>query len=505
MNTVTEAFLNQKQGKSRSAQVKSRLGYPVIDTDFHTNTISPLLEDYLAQYGGARIVDDFRAGLKKGFGLGAAQWYAATPQERIDNRLVRPPFWALPAENSGDLAIATLPSLLYERLQEQGSDYAVLYPNLTLFAPAIGREDLRRALSRALNHFHADLYRPYADRLTPVAVLPLHTPQEGIEEVEFAVKELGLKTAIIPGSVRRPIGSLAARYPIEDHPELANHLQWQDFFGIDSEYDYDPFWAKVIELGINPTTHSSGMGWSARASVSNYMFNHIGHFADASEAFAKALFFGGVTRRFPQLRIGLLEGGAAWGANVYTHLVDRFLKRGGGHVQQYNPEKLNRDLLHSLFEQYGSDVSRGQTFSRDEVAQLALGGGLSPVFQAQTTETDDFARAGIKSVEDIRDRWVNNFYFGTEADDRTVAYAFNTKATPLNAQVNAFYSSDAGHWDVPEISDTLHDTWSLVEEGVITEDNFKSLVFSKPYEFYTANNPDFFKGTAVEAKLKVAR
>lgn len=128
MNTVTEAFLNQKQGKSRSAQVKARLDYPVIDTDFHTNTTSPLLEDYIAQYGGVRIVDEFRAGLKKGFGLGAAQWYAATPQERIDNRLVRPPFWALPAQNSGDLATAALPSLLYERLQEQGSDYAVSTP-----------------------------------------------------------------------------------------------------------------------------------------------------------------------------------------------------------------------------------------------------------------------------------------------------------------------------------------------------------------------------------------
>jgi hypothetical protein len=40
------------------------------------------------------------------------------------------------------------------------------------------------------------------------------------------------------------------------------------------------------------------------------MFNHIGHFADASEAFAKALFFGGATRRFPKLRIGFIEGSA---------------------------------------------------------------------------------------------------------------------------------------------------------------------------------------------------
>ncbi len=53
------------------------------------------------------------------------------------------------------------------------------------------------SLTRAINHFHADIYKPYADRLTPVAAIPLNTPQEGIEELEFAQK-LGLKAALIP-------------------------------------------------------------------------------------------------------------------------------------------------------------------------------------------------------------------------------------------------------------------------------------------------------------------
>ena len=33
--------------------------------------------------------------------------------------------------------------------------------------------------------------------------------------------------------------------------------------------------------------------------------------------------------------------------------------------------------------------------------------------------------AKIERIEDIRDRYVPNFYFGSEADDPTVAYAFN--------------------------------------------------------------------------------
>jgi hypothetical protein len=58
------------------------------------------------------------------------------------------------------------------------------------------------------------------------------------------------------------------------------------------------------------------------------MYNHIGHFSEAGEAVCKSLFFGGVTRRFPELRIGFLEGGAAWGCRLYADLVGRWKKRG---------------------------------------------------------------------------------------------------------------------------------------------------------------------------------
>ena len=501
MNIVSNAFLSQKS-KSKSAKVRSLLDYPVIDTDIHTIDFAPLLEDYIARYGGVKLVDQIRAHLKDGLTIAASEWYGYSPDERRNHRLNRPPFWALPARNTKDLATALLPGLLYERLQEQGSDFAVLYPNITLFPIHSHRDDLRRVLARAINHYNADVYRPYADRLTPVAVVPLHTPQEGIEELEFAVNELGLKTAIIPGSVRRPIKALATRYPLDKYPELARHLQYLDFLALDSEYDYDPFWARTIELGVNPTTHSAGMGWSARNSVSNYMFNHIGHFADASEALAKALFFGGVTRRFPKFRIALLEGGAAWGSNVYTHIVDRWLKRGRGAVQKYNPENIDIETLRGYFTRYGGDLTRGRDYSREELLRRVYGIAFGQTGRKQNPlEIDDFALAGIERVEDIRDRYVPNFYFGNEADDRTVSHAFNTRATPLNAQVNVIYSSDAGHWDVPEFNTTLADTWQLVEDGAISADNFRHLVFKGPYDFYTANNPGFFQGTAVEAQL----
>lgn len=48
----------------------------------------------------------------------------------------------------------------------------------------------------------------------------------------------------------------------------------------------------------------------------------------------------------------------------------------------------------------------------------------------------------------------------------------------------------------------------MVEEGVITEEDFRDFVFVNPVTLWTALNPDFFKGTAVEgavAKLQTSR
>jgi predicted TIM-barrel fold metal-dependent hydrolase len=485
---------------SRSVAVKANLNHPVIDTDIHTIEFGPLLEEYIAQYGGAKIVDEFRAGVARGFNANFAEWYALTPQQRQEKRVFRPPFWALPAENTYDLATVSLPRLLYQRLEEQGTDYGVIYPNLTLFSIQTWRDELRRAVSRALNHYHADLYRPYADRLTPVAAIPLHTPQEGIEELEFAVKTLGLKTAIIPGGVTRLVKPVAQKYPPQHHPEVARFASYVDFLGIDSEYDYDPFWAKAVELGVPLTTHTGSQGWTGRASPSNYMNNHIGHFSDASEAFAKALFFGGVTRRFPQLRVGLLEGNGAWGSNTYVHLVDRFLKRGKDALQQYDPAKVDDEFLYNLYQEFGADLFKGKEYSREQILATSYGVITGARTQQQDPETiDDFAAAGIEKVEDIHERFVKNFYFGVESDDRTVRASFDEKVN-FGHKLNAFWSSDSGHWDVPEITDTLYESWQLVEDGLLSEQDFRAFVYENPRRFYSEANPAFFKGTAIEEK-----
>jgi hypothetical protein len=229
------------------------------------------------------------------------------------------------------------------------------------------------------------------------------------------------------------------------------------------------------------------------------MYNHIGHFADASHALAKSLFFGGVTDRFPDLRLGLLEGGAAWGANLYADLVSHWEKRNGKAIENYDPAQVNKELLLDLFERYGSAITKGKKL---EASELNVGGALgfsNNSYPQDPQFLDDFAAAKIKSIEDIKAKFVPNFYFGAEADDPTVAFAFNDKANLLNTKLNAFWASDTGHWDVPDLTEVLADSWRLVEKGALSKKDFKDLVFTNPYNFYAGKNPEFFKGTQIEA------
>ncbi len=145
-----------------------------------------------------------------------------------------------------------------------GLDFAVLYPSsFMLFAPFIRDAELRRAACRAFNIYAADQFRQFADRLTPAAVIPMHTPQEAVEELEYAVTNLGLKVVMMGSLMRRPIA--AAQTPSATN----RYAVWPDVLGIDSESNYDPVWAKCLELKVMPTFHTGTQGIGSRTSVSN--------------------------------------------------------------------------------------------------------------------------------------------------------------------------------------------------------------------------------------------
>ncbi len=119
------------------------------------------------------------------------------------------------------------------------------------------------------------------------------------------------------------------------------------------------------------------------------------------------------------------------------------------------------------------------------------------------TELDDYCRCGIERPEDIRDLFVNNFYFGCEADDPLNAYAFNRKANPYGAKMKVLVTgSDIGHFDVQDMKDVVPEAFELVEDELITGDDFRDFMFTNPVRFWGEANPNFFRGTRVESEAR---
>ncbi len=76
---------------------------------------------------------------------------------------------------------------------------------------------------------------------------------------------------------------------------------------------------------------------------------------------------------------------------------------------------------------------------------------------------DDYAACQITRKEDWLDLCAKPF-FGCEPDDRINAVAFS-KLNPFGARINAIFSSDVGHFDIPDMRMVLPEAWELVEDA----------------------------------------
>lgn len=467
-----------------SAEIRAALEHPVIDGDGHIVEIMPVFIDYLRQVGGPTLAERFARLQRANSPYGDAEgWFSLAPKERQKRRLMRPPSWLVNTASARERATTMLPRLVRERLDEFGIDFAVMYTSVGIPISSSDDEELRLGGCRALNLMYADLFDEHRDRLTPSAVIPIHTPAEAIAEIEFAVRERGFKTVTIPGCVRRPIEGA-------DDPRAV----WIDPLAVDL-YDYDPVWETCLKLGVAPATHHSGMGlgWGARSTSTNFMYNHIGHFAAGADAACKALFMGGVTRRFPDLRIAFLEGGAGWAVALLNDLAEHWEKRNVGALRRTtDPALLDRAALSGYFRRYGSDlVGSGDPDACDSVF-------ASPPGVESAEDVDDWAAAVIDTKDDIAARFLPNFFIGCEADDRMNGAAFDPQLNPFGAKLNAFLGSDIGHWDVPDPTVVLGEAWALVEDGLLAPDDFRAFAFENVARLHTEMNPRFFEGTAVE-------
>jgi predicted TIM-barrel fold metal-dependent hydrolase len=465
----------------RAAEIRAGLGHPVIDGDGHWLEPIPVFLEHLADAGGPKSVDQMRK-----FWRARDEWYRASWPERRHKRLRRTIWWGV-TSNTLDKATALLPALLNERLPELGLDFALIYPSFGLTINTIHQDDLICAAARAYNRMTAEMFAPYAARFAPVAILPAHTPQQAIEELEYAVGRLGYKAIMLRGNQERPIPSAAEGID----PQKA--AWYCDTIALDSPYDYEPFWRRCVELKVAVTQHAGSPRWVDRASISNFTYNHVGHFAESNHAFARGVFLGGVVRRHPSLNFGFMEGGVSWACQMCADLIEHWEKRRRAGLQ--HPAATDLAELRRLIGRYGD--------RRLKASAEAIMGNLD-AFRPECSldelgrpehVTDDFEAAGINSKADVRAVFENNFYFGCEADDQATMWAFDPR---MGVRLRPVFSSDFTHFDVPDFGEVIPEAFEMVEKGHVTEQDFREFTFTNAARLHTRNNPDFFKGTVVE-------
>ena len=467
---------------SEGAKLRAELGHPVIDADGHWLEYGPVVSDAMRKIGGDAAVRAMQIN-----GDRVRRSLHMTPAERRRENVAQEAFWGAPTKNTRDRATAMMPRLLYERLDEFGIDFAILFPTMGLGLPRVNDTEARLAACRAFNVYQAELFEPLKDRMTPAAVIPMHHPDEAIAELEHAVGELGLKAVMLNSMIDRPIPKVA-----EDRPDATDLGIWYDMIGLDSAHDYDPVWQKCEELKVSPTFHRGSRGRAFRMSPSNFCYNHIGHFAAASEAVCKAIFLGGVTRRFPGLNFAFLEGGVGFACLLYADLIGHWSIRNREALEDVNPANLDPAMLLALAEQYASP----------EMAEaIRAGSGISTSNNERTTggieELDDYAACAIANKDDFKSLFVEPFYFGCEADDSNNAWAFNRDCNPGGAEIKTLFGSDIGHFDVQNMSEVVTEAYELVEEEKIDAGGFRRFVFENPVHFWGKTNPAFFEGTGV--------
>ena len=188
-----------------------------------------------------------------------------------------------------------------------------------------------------------------------------------------------------------------------------------------------------------------------------------------------------------------LEGGVGWACNLYSDIIARWGKRNGKMIGRLDPSKIDLELAMALAHEY----AEGRIAEHlDEVrANFAAPRPTPP-------ELDDWRHVSMESIEEMKDLFVGPFYFGCEADDPMNAWAFDSKVNPMGAKLKAVFSSDIGHWDVPDMREVVEEAYEMLEHELMTEDDFRAFVFENVVNMYGQVNPDFFKGTAVEKEAE---
>jgi aminocarboxymuconate-semialdehyde decarboxylase len=200
--------------------------------------------------------------------------------------------------------------------------------------PAYGAE-----LAREVNEGIAQLVSDHPDRFVGMGSVPLQNPELAVQELEYAVKKLGLRGVEINTNV--------------------NGLNLTD-----PKLGLEKFFAKANELGAVIFMHPLGFTQGER--LTNHYFNNvIGNPLDTTLAVSH-LIFDGVVARHPKIKFIAAHGGGfiahywarmdhAWRARPDTRTVIK--KKPSSYLEKFYFDSITFDprMLKQIIDRYGAD------------------------------------------------------------------------------------------------------------------------------------------------------
>ena len=190
-------------------------------------------------------------------------------------------------------------------LEDVGIEATVLYPTHGLGFGNVFNRDWAIALSRAYNDWLHQTYLQVNPRFKGMALIPLQDPPAAVDELRRAVTELGMLGALLPSNGLK--GNLGAK-------------------------EYWPVYAEAERLGCALAVHGGTHFRLGLDHLETYPPVHaLGHPFGQMRA-CGSIIFNGIFDKFPNVRIGFLEGGVAW----LLVCLERFDRSYETHVP-YNP------------------------------------------------------------------------------------------------------------------------------------------------------------------------
>ena len=248
-----------------------------------------------------------------------------------------------PYDDPDKIRVADIPTRIKE-MDAMGFDMQVL--SVTVFQHFNWAErDLAEELVKVQNEKLAEICATYPDRFSAFAVVALQHPELAAQQLEHAVKNLGLRGAMLTANI--------------NGEELADPK-------------FNPFWAKAEELDVVIFIHPRHFPEAAnRLKGKGFLANVIGNPLDTTVALSHMI-YEGTLDRYPGLKIVGAHGGGTLPSYIgrYDH-GHNSNDRGGRGVEKKLPSEYLKQLYFDTLV-YGTE-NLTHLINECGVSQLVLG------------------------------------------------------------------------------------------------------------------------------------